>query len=293
MRWCRSWPTCRWATCWSRDGTQIVGHAQVIDGAVPDAPELKSLAVVEHRQHEGIGSRLVEAVVARCRARQATRLIVATATADTGTVRFYERHGFRPVRVVPDVFVLANGYAAGTFVDGVELRDQVVLERDLRLDSDMARAGPAAMTIRPQQPGDVPVLLAVWRAAVCATHDFLEPAAIQALLPEVDAYLRAPGHPMWVLCDPGVSGAAVGFLGLDGATVASLFIAPTHLRRGGGRALMAHARRRAGQVLSVAVNAQNGRALAFYRAMGFVETGRSALDDQGRPYPLVHLRQAR
>jgi len=40
------------------------------------------------------------------------------------------------------------------------------------------------------------------------------------------------------------------------------------------------------------VNEQNLQGVGFYLHMGFVETGRSETDDQGRPYPLLHLRLA-
>jgi len=38
------------------------------------------------------------------------------------------------------------------------------------------------------------------------------------------------------------------------------------------------------------VNEQNSQAVGFYGKMGFKRTGRSPVDDQGRPYPLIHLR---
>ena len=37
------------------------------------------------------------------------------------------------------------------------------------------------------------------------------------------------------------------------------------------------------------VNEQNERAVGFYERMGFVRTGHSPRDGQGRPYPLIHL----
>ena len=40
------------------------------------------------------------------------------------------------------------------------------------------------------------------------------------------------------------------------------------------------------------VNGQNAAARGFYEACGFVVEGRSELDDQGRPYPLLHMRLA-
>ena len=44
--------------------------------------------------------------------------------------------------------------------------------------------------------------------------------------------------------------------------------------------------------LTVDVNEQNSVARSFYEACGFVVEGRSELDDQGRPYPLLHMRLA-
>jgi len=38
------------------------------------------------------------------------------------------------------------------------------------------------------------------------------------------------------------------------------------------------------------VNEQNNQALGFYEKMGFKRTGRSSLDGQGRPYPIIHLK---
>jgi putative acetyltransferase len=41
--------------------------------------------------------------------------------------------------------------------------------------------------------------------------------------------------------------------------------------------------------LSTDVNLQNSQAVGFYQRMGFVETGRSEVDSQGRSCPLLHL----
>ena len=60
---------------------------------------------------------------------------------------------------------------------------------------------------------------------------------------------------------------------------------------GVGRRLVEHARSLA-PALTTDVNAENEQALGFYRRLGFVETGRSERDGQGRPYPLIHLRLA-
>jgi GNAT superfamily N-acetyltransferase len=115
----------------ARDGELVIGHLQIVEIGDASVFELKSMAVTEQRQREGIGARLVEAALAYCRARNGRRLIVSTAAADTGNLHFYQRQGFRMSRIVRDVFTPANGYVEGTVVDGIPLRDQVFLELDL------------------------------------------------------------------------------------------------------------------------------------------------------------------
>lgn len=65
-----------------------------------------------------------------------------------------------------------------------------------------------------------------------------------------------------------------------------LFVA----ERGGGigSTLLAHVVSERG-VSAVDINEQNDAAVSFYVHRGFEVTGRSAEDEQGRPYPLLHL----
>ena len=56
---------------------------------------------------------------------------------------------------------------------------------------------------------------------------------------------------------------------------------------GTGSELPAFTVRRHG-VTSVDVNEQNPAALKFYRKHGFAVDGRSPLDDQGNPFPILH-----
>lgn len=134
---------------------------------------------------------------------------------------------------------------------------------------------------------DTPALLAIWRASVRATHDFLSDQdfrEIETLLAE--HYL--PATRLWIALD--AAGKPCGFMGLREAHVDALFIGPASRGQGVGRRLLDHATKLAGR-LSVDVNEQNAQAVGFYRHMGFEETGRSPLDDAGRPYPLLHMRQ--
>ena len=113
------------------EGGRIVGHLQLTDTDGPAALEIKNMAVAASRRGRGIGRDLVEAAVALARREGRSTLIVATAAADTGNLRFYQRLGFRLRAVERDAFTEASGYAAGLEIDGIELRDRVWLDRDV------------------------------------------------------------------------------------------------------------------------------------------------------------------
>jgi GNAT superfamily N-acetyltransferase len=109
---------------------EIIGHLLLIDGG-DGAFELKSMAVVESRRGTGAGRELVAAALRRCRDRGASRLLVATAAADTGNLRFYQRQGFRLAAVERDAFGPGSGYADDIVIDGIPLRDRVWLDQEL------------------------------------------------------------------------------------------------------------------------------------------------------------------
>ena len=60
-----------------------------------------------------------------------TTILVATAAADIGNLRFYQRQGFRMRSVERDAFTPATGYPPGLLIDGIELRDRVRLDREV------------------------------------------------------------------------------------------------------------------------------------------------------------------
>lgn len=143
--------------------------------------------------------------------------------------------------------------------------------------------------IRPARASDSGVLLALWERSVRATHAFLTDADIVALRPFVAEALEGEGLDLWVLAD--ADDVPIGFMGLAGDDVAALFLEPEHRGRGEGRRLVAHAQTLRGGDLTVDVNEQNQAARGFYAALGFVVTGRSPLDDGGRPFPILHMRR--
>jgi GNAT superfamily N-acetyltransferase len=113
-------------------GDRIVGHLQLVDDPVdPARSELKNMAVEPSFRGRGIGALLVRAAVERVRSRGRATLLVATAAADVGNLRFYQRAGFRMRSVERDAFTPATGYPAGIVIDGIELRDRVWLDLDV------------------------------------------------------------------------------------------------------------------------------------------------------------------
>lgn len=141
------------------------------------------------------------------------------------------------------------------------------------------------MIIRKGNAADHPQLLNIWLRAVQATHDFLQPSDIDALIPQLrDSYL--PAVELWVAADTEES--PLGFIGLSDNHVEMLFVDPQRHGQGIGRALLDHVRT-SRATLSVDVNEQNPQAAGFYLHYGFVQTGRSPLDGEGRPFPLLYM----
>jgi GNAT superfamily N-acetyltransferase len=109
----------------------LVGHLQLIETGQRDAIEIKNMAVREDHQGRGIGARLVRAAVDLAGAEGRSALLVATAAADIGNLRFYQRQGFRMRSIERDAFTPATGYPPGIRIDGIDLRDRVWLDYQL------------------------------------------------------------------------------------------------------------------------------------------------------------------
>ncbi len=139
--------------------------------------------------------------------------------------------------------------------------------------------------IRPSTPADGDRAVEIWRAAVDATHDFLAAEDRIAIEEEVKGFL--PKASSWLAVDS--DDRPVAFMLLDDNSMEALFIDPAYRGQGVGKALVEHAIALHSSI-TTEVNEQNSQAVGFYRRMGFVATGRSERDGQGRPYPLIHLR---
>lgn len=140
------------------------------------------------------------------------------------------------------------------------------------------------MRIRNARKEDGHRVVDIWRAAVDATHDFLSTVDRLAIEEEVAGFL--PSAPLHLAVDE--QDRPIAFMLLDGGHMEALFVDPVVRGKGVGAALVRHALM-LHPGLTTDVNEQNEQAVGFYEHLGFERTGRSALDGQGRAYPLIHL----
>ena len=141
-------------------------------------------------------------------------------------------------------------------------------------------------TIQKREEPTLTVLLAVWEDSVLATHDFLPDEAVNELRPLV--YLGLAAIPQLITVKD-EQGLWLAFLGAAEDKIEMLFVASTARGMGLGKMLITHAVNELGCQL-VDVNEQNQQAVGFYEKMGFEVFERSALDGQGNPYPILHMR---
>lgn len=149
------------------------------------------------------------------------------------------------------------------------------------------KARPMQITT-PQDRTDTLVeeLTFVWRASVEATHDFLSAQDVDRIADYVPEAIRTVPS-LVTACDD--DGRALGFAGAGDGKLEMLFIEPAHRGKGVGAMLLDFAIRELG-VTHVDVNEQNAQARGFYEHKGFEVIGRSETDEQGEPFPILHMR---
>ncbi|UQU62679.1 GNAT family N-acetyltransferase [Couchioplanes caeruleus] len=115
-------------------GGEVIGHLQLVDSRPADF-EIKNMAVRETHQGRGVGRSLVRAAIELAASGAGATLRVATAAADVGNLRFYQRQGFRMRAIDRDAFTPGTGYPQRIVIDGIPLRDRVWLDYDLGTDT--------------------------------------------------------------------------------------------------------------------------------------------------------------
>jgi putative acetyltransferase len=124
----------------------------------------------------------------------------------------------------------------------------------------------------------------IWESAVVATHDFLAAEDfnyfIEAIprdyLPNLNVYLITEENEI------------VGFAAVAEDTLEMLFIHNDFRGKGYGKILCKFMKEITG-FTKVDVNEQNSLARRFYENMGFRKISRSAKDNSGKNYPIIHM----
>lgn len=129
-------------------------------------------------------------------------------------------------------------------------------------------------------------LLAIWESAVKKTHTFLSENDIAEIKPEVQQALMAMEQ-LYGYCDE--SDVLQGFIGIANQKIEMLFVDDNARGQGIGKQLLNYAIDSL-NAQYVDVNEQNDQGVGFYRHMGFHVLSRSEHDEQGRPFPLLHLK---
>jgi ribosomal protein S18 acetylase RimI-like enzyme len=123
------------------DDGEPVGAVQAVprpedDDAGHAAVELTLVAVAEHHQGAGHGRTLVRLTLDELRRQgRFTRVLVGTSNAGIGQIAFYQKCGFRLLRIERDHFDAARGYDGTETENGIVHRDLVWFDQSL-VDGD-------------------------------------------------------------------------------------------------------------------------------------------------------------
>lgn len=130
-------------------------------------------------------------------------------------------------------------------------------------------------------------LLEIWESSVKATHLFLSGDEINAIKPYVPQALT--DVPALIVAE-NENGHPVGFMGIADQRLEMLFVSAQERGKGIGKRLLAYGMEQY-SIKELAVNEQNPLAKGFYEHMGFEVYKRTALDEQGNPYPLLYMKR--
>ncbi len=143
------------------------------------------------------------------------------------------------------------------------------------------------MTVRilPYRPALLPALADLWVAAWGRAYPVYDFETRRDWLKDRIAVMERDGTAILVAFD---GGAPAGFVTVHPATgwIDQMLVGIAHQGTGVADALMAAAKRQRPEGLTLDVNADNARAIAFYRRQGFVRTG-GRVNEQGRPIDLM------
>lgn len=130
---------------------------------------------------------------------------------------------------------------------------------------------------------DYNTLSEIWERSVRSTHEFLP----ENIIKEIKDLLIPMYFPNVDLYAINNNGCLTGFMGLANGKIEMLFIDCNQQGLGYGSELIDFAKEHG--ATRVDVNEQNPAALNFYKSKGFQFVSRDEKDENGRPYPILHL----
>ena len=133
---------------------------------------------------------------------------------------------------------------------------------------------------------DMEEILDTWESSVRATHDFLSEEDIISIKPYVKEGAKHVGK---FLCVRDEENTIKAFMGIEDFKIEMLFVSDECRRKGIGKSLVEYAVKTL-NVNYVDVNEQNPQALGFYEHVGFEVFKKSEFDEQGNPFPILHMK---
>ena len=128
-------------------------------------------------------------------------------------------------------------------------------------------------------------LVKVWENSVRVTHKFLSNGEILEIKKYVPETLR---NVSCLIVETDELENPIAFMGIQDNKLEMLFIASLYRGKGIGKKMLLYGKENYG-VNNLTVNEDNPEAKGFYEHMGFKVYGRSVLDDQGNPYPVLYM----
>ena len=98
------------------------------------AVELRAVAIDPTRHNQGLGREMLAKVLDDLRSRGTRRVIVGTSNAGIGQIAFYQKAGFRLLRIERDYFTPEKGYDPDERENGLPHRDMVWFDQELAAD---------------------------------------------------------------------------------------------------------------------------------------------------------------
>lgn len=277
---------CRWWT--AEIANHIVGVCGVLQRAAQEW-EIMNIAVEVDYETQGIGSKLLDEVLQQLKQYKAQVVTVATGNSSLGALAFYQKHGFRMIRIEHDHFI--RHYQQPIIENGIVCRDQVILQKTWADSNSLSSVYPYTkepylamlVSVRIAQMKDSGALVRMkQKLDEQTTFMLLEPGERnlnEAEQREMIRYALRSANSNIFLAE--YEGQIIGYLEAIGGKVArnrhSVYIVvgvlQEYANRGIGRRLfqtMIHwAQDRHLHRLELNVQGSNERALHLYRSLGF------------------------